>query len=87
MIAKKGSIKMFECGIDRMLTIGDVAEITRIKVPTLRKYTASGKIPHVKIYGNVRYRASVIEAWIEGQAKTSVPCEQCTVNGVQGNEQ
>jgi excisionase family DNA binding protein len=55
-----------EICMEVLLTINDVAALTKIKVGTLRKFVAKRSIPYVKLGAGLRFRVSEIEKWIEG---------------------
>jgi predicted DNA-binding transcriptional regulator AlpA len=52
--------------MDKLLTIEEVSEMTRIPIATLRYYRATGQGPKSARLGRrVVYRRSDVEAWIE----------------------
>jgi excisionase family DNA binding protein len=57
--------------ISEYLTIFEVSEKTRFKVPTLRKYVLRRTIPFHKINRAIRFKADEINAWLaSGEKKT-----------------
>jgi excisionase family DNA binding protein len=46
------------------LTIFELSELTKFKVPTLRKYVLTRKIPFHKINRAIRFKADEIKAWL-----------------------
>jgi excisionase family DNA binding protein len=55
--------------MESLMTIFEIADITKIKVATLRKYVARDAIPYRKLGAAVRFRPSEIDAWIESKAR------------------
>ena len=59
--------------METYLTVNEVAELVKLSVQTIRRYTMNREIPFHKIYRAVRYKKSEIEQWIEkreaGKAK------------------
>jgi excisionase family DNA binding protein len=53
--------------METLMTIGEVAQITQLRVATLRKYVLRKRIPFVKLGPLVRFRPSDIEGWIAGR--------------------
>jgi excisionase family DNA binding protein len=51
--------------IEQLMTIPDVAQVTKLSVSTIRKYVFEKTIPYFRVGGNVRFRPSDIEAWIK----------------------
>jgi excisionase family DNA binding protein len=58
--------------METLLTIGDVALITKIKVCTRRKHILRRSVPFVKLGAAIRFRPAEIEAWIETAARAGV---------------
>ena len=60
--------------METYLTVNEVAELVKLSVQTIRRYTMNREIPFHKIYRAVRYKKSEIEQWIEkreaGKAKS-----------------
>jgi excisionase family DNA binding protein len=54
--------------VEALLTVNEVSEILKVKVSTLRHWTAAGKIPVVRQGGLVRFRPSEIQKWIESNS-------------------
>jgi excisionase family DNA binding protein len=50
--------------METLMTVSDVAGITKLAVATVRKYVLRKTIPFVKIGTAVRFRPSEIEGWI-----------------------
>jgi len=53
--------------VDTYLTVNEVAELVKLSVQTIRRYTMNNEIPFHKIYRAVRYKKSEIEQWIENR--------------------
>ena len=51
--------------MDTYLTVREVAELVKLTVQTIRRYTMQKKIPFHKINRAVRYKKSEIELWVE----------------------
>ena len=51
--------------METYLTVKEVAEIVRLSVQTIRRYTMNKEIPFHKINRAVRYKKSEIEEWVE----------------------
>ena len=52
-------------GMDTYLTVKEVAELVRVSVQTIRRYTMNKEIPFHKINRMVRYKKIEIEHWVE----------------------
>ena len=52
--------------LEKLLTIGDVAEILGCSVQTVRRMAADGRLPPPRRFGRrtLRWRASTIDAWL-----------------------
>ncbi len=66
--------------IANLLTPQEAAEILGIKLSTLYKYSMSGKIPTVKILGNLRFRTDALQEFIDANSKQ--PLKQAMVAAV-----
>ena len=53
----------------KLLTVDEVAAITRLAKPTIYKLAATGEMPSVKLRRRVLFDASEIEAWIRNGGK------------------
>jgi excisionase family DNA binding protein len=53
-----------EGSMERLLTIDEVSELTRIKVCSLRKYVLHREMPFSKIGGHLRFIGAEVEAWV-----------------------
>ena len=51
--------------MDTYLTVSEVAEMVKLTVQTIRRYTMRKKIPFHKINRAVRYKKTEIEQWVE----------------------
>jgi len=52
--------------MDTYLTVTEVAELVKLSVQTIRRYTMDKEIPFHKIHGRaVRYKKVEIEDWVE----------------------
>jgi excisionase family DNA binding protein len=51
-------------GIGEYLTIFELSKLTKFKVPTLRKYVLTRKIPYHKINRAIRFKPDEIKAWL-----------------------
>jgi excisionase family DNA binding protein len=55
--------------LERLMTLADLSEMLGVPVTTLYAWRCRGEGPSgYRIGRYVRYRRSVVEAWIEGQA-------------------
>jgi excisionase family DNA binding protein len=61
-----------EEGIGEYLTIFEVSELTKFKVPTLRKYVLTRSIPFHKINRAIRFKADEIKVWLASGGKKTV---------------
>ncbi len=50
--------------MERLLTITEVADLTRLKVSTIRKHVWKETMPFVKLGAALRFRQADIEAWV-----------------------
>ena len=55
--------------MDAYLTVKEVAELVRLSVQTIRRYTMNKEIPFHKINRMVRYKKIEIEQWVEKREK------------------
>ena len=55
--------------IEPFLTVAELSATTKIAKSTLYDWVHEGFIPHIKIGGCVRFRASQVQAWLEQHAK------------------
>ena len=72
LIAKAKEMRQtVELGAVELLRIDDIERLTKISRRTLWRWTASGRFPQPAVREGriVRWRASDIEGWIEGQAR------------------
>jgi len=53
--------------VDIYLTAVEVAEMVRLTVQTIRRYTMKKEIPFHKINRTVRYKKTEIEQWVENR--------------------
>jgi excisionase family DNA binding protein len=51
--------------MDTYLTVCEVAELVKLSVQTIRRYTMNKEIPFQKISRAVRYKKVEIEQWVE----------------------
>ncbi len=51
---------------DPLLTVEEVAGITRLAKATIYKLAATGELPSVKLRRRVLFRADELDAWIRG---------------------
>ena len=58
--------------VQNLLTPKEAAEILGIKLSTLYKYSMSGKIPTVKILGNLRFRADALQEFINEHSRQPI---------------
>lgn len=56
----------------KLLTTDQLSELIGVRSDTLRHWRRLGNGPtFLKIGGHVRYKADVVEAWIDSRARTS----------------
>jgi len=53
------------------LKAAEVAQLLKLSLVTIRRYTASNTIPCYRINRAVRYKRSEVEKWIEGKEAAS----------------
>jgi excisionase family DNA binding protein len=59
-----------ECGMERLLSTEEVAEVLGRPARTLRQWRYLGEGPrYLKVGATVRYRARDIEKWLEAQER------------------
>ena len=71
LMQKRGRNGM-EKKLGPLLRPEDVAAILQIKLSTVYKYSMSGKLPTVKIYGALRFREDQILTFIEQHTKPAI---------------
>jgi excisionase family DNA binding protein len=54
---------------DRLLTASEVAEILAVKLSWVREATRDGRLPHVALGRDRRYRRTEILGFIDGQRR------------------
>lgn len=53
---------------DRLLTVGQLAEVTGVPTQTVYKWSAAGTGPRrLRLGKHLRYRASDVRAWLDSQ--------------------
>jgi excisionase family DNA binding protein len=52
-----------------LLTVSELAQLTKIAKSTLYDWVHQGYIPHLKLGSCVRFRASEVNTWLERQAR------------------
>ncbi len=58
----------------RVLIAGEVAELLQVPVPRIYELARTGRIPHIRIGRQVRFRQEAVEAWLttlEGSSNDS----------------
>jgi excisionase family DNA binding protein len=53
--------------MDTYLTAFEVAELLKLSVQSIRRYTMNREIPFHKINRSVRYKKTEIEKWVESR--------------------
>ena len=48
-----------------ILTIKEVARILRVSPETIRRRCRDRRIPHFRLFGQIRFRRAEVDAWIE----------------------
>ena len=66
--------------METYLTANEVAELVKLSLQTIRRYTMNKEIPFHKINRAVRYKKSEIEQWVENR-KAEKAKEQGGENG------
>jgi excisionase family DNA binding protein len=54
---------------DRLLTAAELAEVLNVTPHWIRRHTANGDIPHLRLGKYPRYRLSRVLAWLEDQER------------------
>ena len=54
--------------VERLMRVEEVADWLAFKASTIRAYCEKGKIPHLRIGGQLRFRREELAAWIEQHA-------------------
>ncbi|GHV03911.1 hypothetical protein FACS189485_08150 [Spirochaetia bacterium] len=52
-------------GIEKLMTVKELAEITRLAVGTINHWVAEGRVPVVRFGSRVLFRPSEIYVWIK----------------------
>ena len=58
--------------MEDLLDVQAVAKILGVRVSTIYKYSMAGKLPTTKVLGNLRFRPSEIQKFIEANSKPSL---------------
>ena len=61
-------------GVETLLGVGQVAEMLKLSIATIRKWVLKGYIPYKKIGKAVRFSASEIEDW--ARSKNAGPVQR-----------
>ncbi len=61
--------------MQKLLTLDEVSEITRLSKATIYAYVAAKKIPHTKLGARVLFDPSMIEEWINKRAVATISVE------------
>lgn len=56
---------VYRLGMEQLLTLKEVADLTKISPRTLGKYVRDGKLPYVRLGGAHRFEMEAVLAWIE----------------------
>lgn len=70
MALEKPVLKLYtghKAQTDTLMTPDELCEFLGIKRSRLYSMTHRKQIPHLKIYGQLRFRRSVIDAWLKEQ--------------------
>ena len=51
-------------GPDRLLTVGEVADLLRVPVSWVRGHTRTNTIPHLRLGRYIRYERASVLAWL-----------------------
>jgi excisionase family DNA binding protein len=57
--------------METYLKATDVAQLVKLSLVTIRRYTAANKIPFYRINRAVRYKKSEIQEWVEKNGATT----------------
>ena len=68
--------------METYLTADDVAELLKLSVQTIRRYTMKKEIPFHKINRAVRYKKSEIEEWFEKRKVSSAETQSGKFGGL-----
>ena len=53
--------------MERLLTVEEASQLLSLAPKTLYQYVCRKIVPYVKIQGNLRFRESDLQSWIEQQ--------------------
>ena len=67
--------------MDTYLTVREVAELVKLTVQTIRRYTMNKEIPFHKINRAVRYKKSEIELWVEKREQEKAKLQPKNLEG------
>ena len=56
-----------EGATDKLLTVQEVCNLLKVKETYVYWLTHQKKIPHIKMQGHLRFRASAIDEWLRSQ--------------------
>ena len=69
--------------MDTYLTVKEVAELVKLSVQTIRRYTMNKEIPFHKIHDRaVRFRKSEIVEWVEKREQAKAQKEESQGGGL-----
>lgn len=57
---------------DELLTIKDVARMLRLSNETVRRRCRQGRMPHLRLFGQLRFRKAEVEGWIQELAERTM---------------
>jgi excisionase family DNA binding protein len=72
--------------MEELLDINEVARLTKISKPTLRRYVLLKQIPYYKVICAIRFRASEIQTWLENFKQGDVNTVPYTAKAVKPAE-
>jgi excisionase family DNA binding protein len=52
------------CDLEPLLTVDEVAELTRLARTTIYDKARAGLIPYLRLNGTIRFQAEAIKAWL-----------------------
>ena len=66
---REGGVTSGSQAQSNILTIKEVAQMLRTSPETVRRRCREGRMPHFRLFGQIRFRRSEIESWIDALCK------------------
>lgn len=59
--------------MENLIDVNEAAEILHVTTETVYRHCRAKKLPHVRVGSRLLFKASALEAWIDGQSTMCPP--------------